>query len=410
VGQKRSTTSNSFCSSNRLAAESLKSKLLLGNTATATTTAAGGGGDGGGGELQLTSQQQPPPPSQPPSSLFATTLRHKPVDVTFLGTGSAEPSKYRGPSSILLRWMGQCALLDCGEGTMGALIRMFGPKKAKETALSLAFIWVSHRHADHMSGVPGVLYARRDVPINQPLLVIGPRSLRYWLSETLISAEGRRGGGDGGSYVFVHCGDLDDNKKSTYDNNSSKSSINHGAWLWPALEQRFGLTAVQSFPVRHCSDAYGIVLRHKDGWSISYSGDTRPCVALQELSKDVTLLIHEATFEPGLLHEAEKKKHSTTAEAMAVAKECNAYRVILTHFSQRYPKFPQGLGDNGGGGGGGEDSSLSLLLAGVAFDGMKVPLALLPKLPKLLPLIERVLSLGGGAGVGETRDGEVEER
>lgn len=406
VGKKRPTSSN--CSSNRLAAELLKSKLLLGST-TATTSTTGGGG--GGDQLQSTSQQQPVPPSQPPSSLFTTTLRQKlnSVDITFLGTGSAEPSKYRGPSSILLRWMGQCALLDCGEGTMGALIRIFGPKQANKIAFSLAFIWVSHKHADHMSGVPGVLHARRSAISPVSLLVIGPRSLQHWLSETLRKTSGPGGilgsaglgGCGGGRYVYVHCGDLDNcKKKSTYRGKNS----DNGAWLRPALAERFWLTTVESFPVRHCSDAYGILLRHKDGWSISYSGDTRPCAALQELSKNVTLLIHEATFEPGLLHEAEKKKHSTTAEAMAVGKECNAYRVILTHFSQRYPKFPQGLGINGNGS---EDSSS--LLAGVAFDGMRVPLALLPKLPRLLPRIERVLSLGGEGGTREGVEEEEEE-
>lgn len=54
-----------------------------------------------------------------------------------------------------------------------------------------------------------------------------------------------------------------------------------------------------------------------------------------------TLLIHEATFEDGMKSEAIAKRHSTTAEAMSVAAEAQAYRTILTHFSTRYPTMPE---------------------------------------------------------------------
>ncbi len=61
-----------------------------------------------------------------------------------------------------------------------------------------------------------------------------------------------------------------------------------------------GLESIQAVRVIHCSDAWAVVLRARAGWSIAYSGDTRPSPALAAAARGATLLIHEATFEPAL--------------------------------------------------------------------------------------------------------------
>ena len=139
-----------------------------------------------------------------------------------------------------------------------------------------------------------------------------------------------------------------------------------------------GLASLAAVPVNHCHDAFGLVMLHTDGWKLVYSGDTRPCRALQAAGKACTLLIHEATFEAELIEHAKTKKHSTTEEAVQVAAAMRAYRVILTHFSQRYSKVPVGLKSVG----------TAANTAMIAFDGMSVPLTLLPYLPKLAEGIE----------------------
>lgn len=133
-----------------------------------------------------------------------------------------------------------------------------------------------------------------------------------------------------------------------------------------------GLASLKAVPVNHCRDAFGLVMLHGDGWKLVYSGDTRPCRALQEAGKACTLLIHEATFEPELIDHAKAKKHSTTEEALQVAAFMGAYRTILTHFSQRYSKVPVALQTN-------DKANCAM----IAFDGMTVPLSLLPDLPRL---------------------------
>ena len=138
---------------------------------------------------------------------------------------------------------------------------------------------------------------------------------------------------------------------------------------------------MQSVAVQHCHDAYGLVLEHHSGWKLVFSGDTRPCPALERAGADCTLLIHEATFESALAHQAVQKRHSTISEAIGVATNMRAYRTILTHFSQRYAKLPAGIDLEGP----------AASAAMIAFDGMTVALQQLPDLPALLPAVAAAL-------------------
>lgn len=147
--------------------------------------------------------------------------------------------------------------------------------------------------------------------------------------------------------------------------------------------RRLGLVRWQSIAVQHCRDAWGLVVEHGDGWKVVYSGDTRPCPALVAAGRGCSLCVHEATFEPCLEGQARAKRHSTSREASQVAQAMGAYRTILTHFSQRYPRVPAGVDPH------------SLPLPGrplTAFDGMLVPLSVLPSLPHIMPLVAAALA------------------
>jgi hypothetical protein len=123
--------------------------------------------------------------------------------------------------------------------------------------------------------------------------------------------------------------------------------------------------------VRHCRDAYGLVATAAaGGWRFVYSGDTRPSIALEEAGRGATLLVHEATFEDALSEDAVAKGHSTVSEALSAARHMDAARLIITHFSARYPGAPP-LPDI---------SDLSSVA--VAFDLMRVSFADLAALPR----------------------------
>ncbi|BDA43097.1 probable zinc phosphodiesterase ELAC protein 2 at C-terminar half [Coccomyxa sp. Obi] len=291
-----------------------------------------------------------------PQCIKAMAAQKDASQVLFLGTGCAEPSAYRGGSALHVRLRnGHGLLLDAGEGALGQLVRHYGPAGATKQVDSLCAVWISHKHADHMLGLPGILQARS--ASSPPLLVIGPSAAHKWLAEARQALQLR--------YHFMHCRDFDA----------------HGGPARQWLMNMTGLLSWQSVPVEHCADAFGLVIRHESGWSMVYSGDSRPCRRLQEAGRGCTLLVHEATFEPALHFQARQKRHSTTEEALRVAARMGAYRIILTHFSSRYPKVPVGLPTFG---------PLSEMVAS-ACDGMRVPLVLLPELPKLMPAIMAAL-------------------
>lgn len=123
--------------------------------------------------------------------------------------------------------------------------------------------------------------------------------------------------------------------------------------------ESLGMKEISTCLVKHCPNAFGVCFIHKNGYKITYSGDTMPSDNLVELGKDSDLLIHEATMEDELSAEAVIKMHSTTSEAIEIGRRMNAKYTLLTHFSQRYaklPRFNENFSDN----------------VGIAFDNMRV--------------------------------------
>ena len=93
------------------------------------------------------------------------------LDVCLLGTGGMMPLPERYLTSLLLRYNGSCLLIDCGEGTQIAL------KKAGWTFKPIDTICFTHYHADHISGLPGILLAMANAGRTEPLTLIGPRGI-----------------------------------------------------------------------------------------------------------------------------------------------------------------------------------------------------------------------------------------
>ena len=282
-------------------------------------------------------------------------LQHAAASLCFLGTGSAMPSKHRNVSGIYLRCAaettdvsdpGRGLLLDCGEGTLGQLRRAFG-NRADECLRNLGAVWISHPHADHHLGLPSLLSERKRLAPDEPSPVLmAPWPVLRWLGDyaavyaPLMDA-----------YVPVECQWM-------------KEGAPHPQQQ--RLTDDLHLSKCFCVPVPHCAQAYGVVVKSIDGWSLCYSGDCRPSSKLAAAAKDCTVLIHEATFSDGLEDDAVKKRHSTISEALGVGRDANACRTVLTHFSQRYPALPEGLGDTG-------DTVQSLAAAASFVDGRQSP-------------------------------------
>ncbi|KAG6543814.1 hypothetical protein Mapa_014654 [Marchantia paleacea] len=365
-------------------------------------------------------------------------LGREEMEMVFLGTGSSQPSKYRNVSAIYIHLFQRGGLLlDCGEGTYAQLKRRYGATTADEVVAGLKMVWISHIHADHHTGLARILSVRRQLLEEQgdfkPVLVIGPKQLKRYLdayerleglgmefldcSQTTFEAEsaasmawdsspqdsGSLGSATSGPISKTTTGLLRPSAtvKGPSDRRPGSGQLRN-FWLQTGFNfqsgldeggraklkdtlSSLGLAYLVSVPVVHCPHAFGVVVvaekRPNDvggfqpGWKLVYSGDTRPCRALVEASRGATVLIHEATFDDAMEEEAVAKNHSMTKEAIETGLSAGAYRTVLTHFSQRYPKIPvfnESYNDR----------------TCIAFDMMSANLADLPLLPNLLPALK----------------------
>eukprot|EP00762_Andalucia_godoyi_P004752 ANDGO_03546.mRNA.1 Ribonuclease Z 1 len=261
-----------------------------------------------------------------PNSISGTS---RDAELVFLGTGSAMPSKYRNVSGIMLCFDNLSAnlLIDSGEASIYQIRRLYG-KNADEVISHTDAVWISHMHGDHHIGLVHFMFVRHELlgsaaGDRNPIFVIGPSFLKKWLDEFMNASQRI-------PYQFLACDQI-----TPPGSTHSPEPLHTRFFL-----DKFGLTRVANVPVFHCRDAYGLILEHRDGWKLVYSGDTRPCHRLVTAGMNATFCVHEATFEDALLEEALAKNHSTTGEAVSVGSEMHAWRTVLTHFSQRYPKIP----------------------------------------------------------------------
>ncbi|XP_015588985.1 ribonuclease Z, mitochondrial [Cephus cinctus] len=286
--------------------------------------------------------------------------------VLMLGTGSCIPNKVRNTSGILLRLDKECSiLLDCGEGTMGQIIRFYGKSNATRILKTIKAVYVSHLHADHHIGLIGLLKERARVT-EEPLFLIAPEQISAWLQlyhkrfESILDL-----------YILV--------PNSYILLNEHGLSNAREKELYSALNVR----DISTVRVKHCPFAYGVAVTDSAGNKIVYSGDTVPCDNLIKLGADCELLIHEATMEDDMEAEARMKLHSTISQAITSGNNMRAKFILLTHFSQRYSKMPRIPEDSQG---------KNFDNVGIAYDNMLVSLAQLPILPLLYPSLRLMFS------------------
>ncbi|KAF6761776.1 tRNA processing endoribonuclease [Ephemerocybe angulata] len=286
------------------------------------------------------------------------------VVVVPLGTGSAIPGQYRTVSSTLLQipeWGN--VLLDAGEGTYFQLARQFGEDGVDDVLRNMKCLFVSHAHADHLMGVAMLLRKRQqlDPPPQHPLYFVSNSNIHiamrdHQLLEDLGIQETSHSDPmpDTGNGVIpilseaLHWkrpGVLAENGLwAVYDEHKDAwldvdRSIKNAA----ALRQALGLSKIATVDMLHGTKCYGLVLWHRDGWSVAFSGDTEPSDTLVRAAKGVTLLIHEATMADDQADMARAKRHSTFGEAMDIGRRMCADKILLTHFSARHPKVPMKL-------------------------------------------------------------------
>jgi ribonuclease Z len=203
---------------------------------------------------------------------------------------------------------------------------------------------------------------------------------------------------------FVNCSEVQDrsNRLSSFFARDAPAAVR----LYPHLRTR-SVAVLHTVQVKHCNDAYGLVVettaetavvsqpQPQPAYKLVISGDTQPCQALVDAGADATLLVHESTLEDDMVAEALAKRHSTTRQAVQVGLAMRAKRILLTHFSQRYPKLPTASSARSGSSSssaaaGGVPSSLSR--TAIAFDLLSLRFRSLGWLPSLTPAFGFIFS------------------
>ena len=270
------------------------------------------------------------------------------LDLIFLGTSGSMPTAQRAPAALLLRRGGERLLFDCAEGTQRQLLR------SNVGLIELREVFLTHYHADHYLGLPGMLKTfslrGRDVPIT----IYGPPGLRD-LFGALRRIFGRL------TYTVelkeLRPGDeliREDYRLATFAVAHGVSAVGY-ALVEDARPGRFDVQAadalgVPSGPERGALQR-GESVTLADGTTITpdkvlgparpgrkvvIAGDGGPAESVIDAARNADVLVHEATFCEDERERARETQHSTAHEAAGVARAAEVELLALTHLSNRY--------------------------------------------------------------------------
>lgn len=269
------------------------------------------------------------------------------IDVCLLGTGGMMPLPYRYLTSLMLRYNGKGILVDCGEGTQVALRKKGWSPKPVDVIL------FTHYHADHISGLPGMLLTMGNAERTEPVLMAGPKGLSRIVNSLRVIAP---------ELPFeIQFLELSE-REQTFDLPGEKDfhihafRVSHNV---PCYGFAFELDRAGRFDTAR-AQAQGIPLKlwsrlqkgetieteegtytpdmvlgpPRKGLKLVYSTDTRPCESIVKYASGADLLICEGMYgEPDKAEKAREHKHMTFTEAARIARKAAPKQMWLTHYS-----------------------------------------------------------------------------
>jgi ribonuclease Z len=274
----------------------------------------------------------------------------EPIKITFLGTGSAIPTKTHNHSALLITYKDENLLFDCGEGTQ----RQF--KYADLSASKVTKLFITHWHGDHILGIPGLLQTLVMSDYPNKLQVYGPRGTKHFMSiildtfifqgkldcevheissgkvfedkDILIEAHEMVHGTQTFSYSFI------EKAKRRLDKAKLKKLKLPNSPLLRDLQQGKDI------------NFKGKKIKAKD---VSYNQPQRKITIIMDTkmnenainaAKEADILISEASYMKDEQQRATEREHLTASDAATIAKKAKAKTLYLTHLSQRYEGIP----------------------------------------------------------------------
>lgn len=271
------------------------------------------------------------------------------LDVCLLGTGGMMPLPYRWLTSLMMRYNGHGILIDCGEGTQIAM------KEKGWSPNPIDIMCFTHYHADHVSGLPGMLLTMGNAERKEPLLMIGPKGLQRVVSAMRVIAP---------ELPFeIKYLELTENFQTIeFDGFRLEAfKVNHNVVCYGynmvidrigkfqvekalelGLEKQFWSKLQKGENVEQNGNVYTpdmVLGAPRKGLKVTYTTDTRPTEGIVEHAAEADLFICEGMYgEPDKLDKAREYKHMTFYEAADMAKRAEVKEMWLTHYSPSLPR------------------------------------------------------------------------
>lgn len=260
------------------------------------------------------------------------------------------PLPYRHLTSVLLRREGNLFLFDCGEGTQVSLRRL-NLKWKKIDA-----IFISHTHADHVTGLPGILMLTSQVDRTEPLYIYGPPKIKEYVETSrkvldmyinypiIVQEIKAPCVVHSGKDFYIRAFPLDHTKTCvgyTLEELDRPGEFNPQKAqelgvpcgpLWAQLQQGFEVEAADGTTVK----PEQVLGPKRSGRKFSFVTDTLYKSNIAPEVKGSDLLICEGMFEDELIDQAKEKKHMTASQAATIARDAEVRRMCMIHYSPRY--------------------------------------------------------------------------
>ena len=265
------------------------------------------------------------------------------LSLFFAGTAGSVPTARRGMPALLVRRGGDRLLFDCGEGTQRQLLRSVGLP-------DVGAVFLTHHHADHWLGLPGMLKSFDLRDRDAPLAVYGPPGtgelmramrivygrLRYPFRVTELEAGDavEFDGYEVNAFNVRHRGGRAFGYAMVEEPRPGRFDAELAAGLGVAFGPDFG--RLQRGEVVNGVHPEQVVGPERPGRRVVISGDTAPCDMVRAAAEDADVLVHEATFTEDERARAFETGHSTARQAAELARGARVRLLALTHVSTRY--------------------------------------------------------------------------